>query len=498
MAQNIEVLLQTNNSADELFTQSVELNARMQEIFNRRQDNPDYQTPLATLDDIKQSHYVFISREFMPFCNIAFTYAKAQVGPNEAGFSKTLTFNIPGTGNFIGDGFFHVILSGLASADAGLPDTVQRDQVRYCKLPGVRLIEKVQLLFNGAVVTEYDKYNMIHYIYNELDPSKRSVFKRMVGNEIIYKGELEPQPGFYSYKKIRKYAMGAQTFKVSHDTLELIIPSIVWGNLNAHQSFLNRNISRIQMRIELCDKDTLIEQSLVGSGGNIVYPTIDTIDYYYKDIYVNREIHEAYIKTKNYDVISTWRNIHKSLQTSSGSVNINAKDWPIQRLYLSLKPDINETYSQHWYKDWVFTPTNIPEFDSRQDPTDPTNYIVDTKQVPVYVESPSFNSLTIRTFSIKYYDSLPDKFFEFYPGGIDYNEKLYAGKTGSASVHFDMKPGYKDIISGFSSTSNNTDFAIDYTSSYFGISTQGTMRISVRVIDTILIDVKLYELRFNS
>ena len=49
---NVEVLLQTQNEKDELFTQSQILNERLTSIYRARHGNPDFKVPLAEIEDI--------------------------------------------------------------------------------------------------------------------------------------------------------------------------------------------------------------------------------------------------------------------------------------------------------------------------------------------------------------------------------------------------------------------------------------------------------------
>lgn len=495
---NVEVLLQTQNDKDELFTQSQTLNDRLTAIFNARKNNPDFRVPLAEIEDIDMTHNIFIAREFRPFSAIGFIYAKASQQPGTLGFNKTLQFTISHTGNFIGDMFMLMKFVGASSADTSLPTTVARDMVRYCALPAARIIKSVSLLLDGVVASQYNKMNFIHYLSNELQKDKVPIFERMLGNEKRYLGELNPNPGFAEYTLNETYSCGSQTYQVSQPDLTMLYPFIFWFNLNSHQVLLNKNIDKISFKIEVDDSALLLEKLATGSDGAMVFPTIDTMDLYYKDIYVPREIHEIYIKTKNFEVISTWRFDNFTINKVSGTTNLNAKNWPIERLYFSYIPAATDAIFLHWFKGQVLTATDVPEFVSVENPAAPPTYILDTQLARFYKEALPIDELTVKTYSITYYEDMPAEFFSFYNGATDFNDKIYPSDNGTMSINFDYKPGYKGQVSGYSSTSNNTDFLLQYTSSYFSSVLTGVLHVSARILDSLLIDVKLLELRFNT
>lgn len=495
---NVEVLLQTQSDKDELFTQTEILQSRLTKIFNARKNNPDFRVPLAEIEDIQMTHNLFISREFRPFSAIGFIYTKASQQPGPISYNRTIQYTIPLTGNFIGDMFLLTKFTGARSADSALPNTVARDMVRYCSLPAVRFVKNVSVLFDGVNGSSFSKMNYIHYLSHELQKDKLPMYQRMLGNEQVFVGELNPNPGFAEYTLNESYSSGAQTFQVRQPDLTTIYPFIFWFNLNPSQVLVNKNIDRITFKVETDDSALMLEKLATGTDGPVTYPNIETMDLYYKDIYVSRDIHEIYIKTKNFEVISTWRSETFSVNSSGGTTSLNARNWPVERLYLSYIPRINESIFLHWFKGKVLTSIDVPEFVSVGNPSAPPTYILDTQLARYYKESLPIDNLTLRTATIVYYENFPPEFFAFYNGATDFNDKVYPSDNGSLMVNFDYMPGYKGVPSGYSSTSNNTDFTIQYNSSFFSPSVTGSLHVSARILDSLLIDNKLLELRFNS
>jgi hypothetical protein len=492
---NIEVLLQTHNEKDRLFTNNRLLSERLAEISRRRMGIPG-QVALPDMEDIQVSHNTFITKEYIPFIAIGFLYRKAQQQPGSLGFNKTISYTLEHSGNFIGDTFFHLKTSSSNSADTGLASTVSRDMIRYSALPAAKIIKRVNLKLDNVVSSSFTRTDYVHYLNHELPKDKLKSMVHSLGNETRYEGELNPHPGFSEYRMLRKYGCGAQTYMVTHPGYSMYYPLLFWNSLNSDQVLVNRNIDRISIDVELDEVEFMIEKLGLGSDGVITYPTIDTLDLFYKDIYVSHEIHEIYIKTKHFEVISTWRTEEFPLNKAGDTVALNARNWPIERMYMSFVPDTTFSNLQKWFKGFELIQTDIPEITSVVNPLAPPTYLVDTVFSTIWKETLPLKELTIKTFSVTYFDKFDPDFFTKYE--TDFNEKIYTSPNGSMLVNFDYKPGYKNLTSGYSSTSNNTDFNIIYDSDYFSSINTGVLKISLRILDTLLIDVKLLELRFNT
>ena len=450
------------------------------------------------MEDIEVTHNLFITKEYKPFSAIGFIYAKATKNPGSLGFGNKQQYSIPLSGQFVGDMFFSGEFVGAQSADIAQPATVARDMIRYCNIPSARLFKETELLFDGVEIQKYDRMAFIHYLNHELPKEKLPKLIESLGQEKQYQGEVNPHPGFSEYKMNKSYSIGPQTYKLQHPSVKFIHPLIFWFNLDSSQVLLNQNIDRISIRVELEEVAQLVEKLGVGTNGPITYPTLDSLDLWYKDIYVPREIHEIYIKQKAFEVISTWRFDSFTINSSIGSTSLNPRNWPLERLYMSYIPATTEANFQNWYKGYVLTARDIPEFVSVVNPTAPPTYIIDTQLGRFYEETRPIDSLTIETYTIKYYIDMEYEFFSNYNGSTDFNERIYPSSSGSMMVNFDYKPGEKNTVSGYSSTSNNTDFVLGHNSSYFNTVNIGTLYTTLKVLDALIIDVKLLELRFNA
>jgi hypothetical protein len=232
--------------------------------------------------------------------------------------------------------------------------------------------------------------------------------------------------------------------------------------------------------------------AVASTNGPITYPTITALDLYFKEIYISREIFEIYVKTKEYEVISTWREDNIVINKSSGTIPLNARDWPIQRIYYSFSPDITFNNLQKWNIGFAIEKFEIPEFMSAYNPLVIPTFKIETRLAHIWKQLQPILNLTVKSANQTYYDT-------------EINENLYQSNNGTSMIVFDYKPNAKDCISGYSSTSNNIDFNLTYNTAYYsdGVTeilsptNTGKLRVSYKTINVLLIDVKLLELRFN-
>lgn len=495
---NVELLLQIGTAKDKVFTLYEQLTTRLQQIAAKRANSVMYPNGSADLEDINVTHNLFVSKEYRPFIPIAFLYSKGQQQPGAMLFGGTLAYSIQLTGAFIGDVYVNIVFSQCSSADAALPNSVPRDMVRYCALPAARLIKIANLYFKGVVQSSYNRMNFIHHLHHELPKERLPTYYKMLGQEELIEGEVNPRPGFTEYKSVRKYGFGPQTFKVTQPPLSMFYPLIYWFNTNSSEVLVNRVSDTISLKFELDLVTNIVEKLGSGTNGPVTYPTIDAATLYYKDIYVPREIHEMYIRRKGMQVLSTWRYQEFDIIKSTDTQLLSSSDWPIERMFLSYIPVANESNYQNWYKGLVLTQQNVPELAVSLDTTllPPATYFVDTVLASAYTEALPIQLLDIRTATIIYYDTFPADFFTHY--GTNFDEDLQWASIGSCVVHFDYKPNQKNVYSGYTSTTNNTDFSIRYASNYFSSINPGKLYISTRVLDTLMIDVKLLEIRYNN
>jgi len=519
---NVEVLLQTYNDKDKRFMQYDILLARIKTIQERKRNDPT-QKPWADLEDIAYTHKLsFVRATFMPFCPIAYIYNKAQKQAGDLIFGNTITYNIPINGHFIGDCVFNVQFSTAQTVDFGAPATQPKDMIRYCNLPAAKLFKKVELLLNGVTNCSFTRNNFMHFLDFELPVEKKEQWMIMLGNEKKYEGEVSPFPGFAELRRKDMYGIGAQTFKTRQDALDLYYPLIFWFNNFSNQVLANKILDKIGIRVTLDLIQNLIERQIIvvpvgappypdiypnqygsvaSSNGSVTYPTITSMDMYFKEIYVSREIYECYVKTKAFDVVSTWFEDNIPISSTNGSLPLNARDWPIERIYFSFQTDRVANNMQLWNKGYAYEHQEVSEFMSWPNPGAPPTYITETRLSTFWKEIQPIISLKVKTHSITYYDTFNSSFFNIYDPVMD--NRIKKDKNGNMMLCFDFEPNNPDGLSGYASTANNVDFMLEYVSNLysdttpvFSPSNTGYLRVSYKIINVLLIDDKLLELRF--
>ena len=313
-------------------------------------------TPMVEL--INKTHIIFTNGSFKPFVACGFEYNKISA---LAAFDTVSKFTLSKFGDFVNDCVLHIKLTGLA----GL---TYNDRVRYVSLLGHRLISKVEFSINGNPLDNYttDNYNAFYEFY--VPPAKRVGWLRNIGQEIPYTAFLSADPVNDTIREYRKFGDGNQTYKPSHDTVELWIPLLFWFR-EIHNSLPNGAIQFGQTDISVTFSkvsDIVAYSSLNVSNKTDEYPevnykapTISLCELYMNNIFMNPEVSNIFIKHFGFSLIRVHNRQIKTLTIENLDLKLNELKWPTECLYVAFRPKINYTYSQYWQKNCILVPKEV-------------------------------------------------------------------------------------------------------------------------------------------
>jgi hypothetical protein len=347
-------LLTNDGKQDQMLMATESLARRLGAIRLARKDLAN---PNPTIADIEKTHVIFMNAHFKPFVAMGFEYNK--VVSNNPVLGSKLQFSIPQFGDFFNDMVVHVKINAPSVTFSGTPVNLNADCAlyRWCDFPGERLFQKVSFDVNGNPLDEYypDTYNM-HRQFCVPESKKVGWFKNM-GQELpvdaMYKyhddttAPLAPKNARASFR----HYDGHQTYKQSHDDLEMFIPLLFWFNTDPRLSIPSVCIPYGQrfINIDLASPSQLL-RAIINPGAlsttglaapALTTPTFANCDLYINNIFVNPDIHDIYINRVGFSLIRVHRRQVTNVNKASDNVHLQAIKWPIETLYIGIRPTAN-------------------------------------------------------------------------------------------------------------------------------------------------------------
>jgi len=379
-----------------------------------------------TVNDINESHFLFINNQYKPFVEFGFNYIKTTVN-SQPTYGNTIEFGVQDNGDFISDMLIYIRIDQLQALD-------DNDRVRYADFIGHKILKKCQFVISNNVLDEYDRelYN-IYYNFHTPEAKKISWLKCM-GQEIPLVGTLISDPIVDEHKEIKYIANGYQTLKKQHPKLELFIPLLFWFNRDPRLAFTNhlKPFGQIKVRIELDNAENLMNSiDVVNDEYNQIFniPQIESCTLYTKHIYMNADIQDIFISKLGFNLIRIYKKVEKILLNNNDRISIQELKFPIESLYIFFRPEINEIGIDNFQTWHINSATNL-------------TYI----KTPIIYNVGGVDTLGIN--NIKYYNEIPvvDSFrFE----GND------SAVYGTQSITF--YDGYLPYIAGKNIMSNNSN-----------------------------------------
>lgn len=168
---------------------------------------------------------------------------------------------------------------------------------------------------------------------------------------------------------------GLQTPTGSKDgNVELMIPLLFWFNKDPRLAIASVAIPYGQrfINVTLASGPELVGLVPRGAGtwsnpgGTLTVPTVNTLELYINNIFVNKEVHDIFIKRVGFTLIRVHRQQTMTCNKDSDSILMNSLKWPTETLFLAMKiADYNSTSAatqrQHLDKWHTFCTTNIED-----------------------------------------------------------------------------------------------------------------------------------------
>lgn len=484
-------LISNTGRQDEMLLATRMLEQRLKDIKKIRCKNPSIKDITPTLSDIEKTHVLYINSHFKPFVSIAYEYDR--VGAEGiVGFGSTTSFSIPQFGDFFNDMMVRMVLRGARAVVPG-------DQVRYCEFPGHRIMQRTEFEV-AQVVLDYYNADTLNFHYNFTVPAgKRLGWLRGVGQEVPQQAILTQQIGVDEYRESKMILNGPQTPKAVQPDLELMVPLIFWFNRDCRLSIPSVSIPFGQrfINITLGALDEIVYGVDNGGGGAFIPPTINEMELYINNIFVNPDIHNIFIKRVGFNLIRIHKFANNSINSGADNILLDTLKFPTETIYFGVKPAINIGNADNWHRFHVVTDTllSYPARIANAAPP-PVDQLVFTDAV-LKNATPVMTSLAFTAKGIDLYRPTPPSFFNQYIpynyGGWNINTPI---DIGMYMAPFNFYPGSFQP-SGHLNLSAVREFYLRFTSNYLSNTTPGALFCLGISINFLLITKGYAVLRYN-
>jgi len=290
-----------------------------------------------------------MNAHFKPFAAIGFEYHKVNPDSGGATLGSEVRFSIPQFGDFFNDMALYVKFDQAVYTPVA--DAPNQDVFRYCDYPGERLLQKVKFDVNGNPLDEYDATVYNFHRQFSVQPNKKVGWDRLVGQEVPQEAYLQQQSLVQPSSRVKlQVCDGYQTPKGEHPALVVMVPLLFWFNKDPRlavpsvsipygQRFLNITLAKSTDLVEL-----VTPPGADGSDTGVVPAlTVAECSLFINNIFVNPEVHDIFIKRIGFTLIRVHRTQTSRQDKDNNNVLLNNMKWPIETMFVALKPVENTT-----------------------------------------------------------------------------------------------------------------------------------------------------------
>lgn len=432
----------------------------------------------------------FTNSHFKPFVALGFEYNKVNTQAGTAQLGSQVQFSIPQFGDFFNDMVLYVVLDA-PTLDAGSNTGANAPTVRWCEYPGIRLLKKVSFDVNGNPLDSYTSDATLMHSKFKVQPNKRNAWKRCMGQEVPLDAYLnEDGTGAPDSHRIKlQVCNGAQTPKAAADSLTLLIPLLFWCNQDPRLAVPSVAIPYGQrfITIDLASAADMVglQNRGSGTGNTLTTPNISQMSLYINNIFVNPEIHKIFIRRIGFSLIRVHRQQNITTSLSSQEILLQNLKWPIETLFIGMRPVLQKTSLGKWDKFTSLTDTNykVSRVASIGSTFAGTTAVIATTgsayavtitptwsqaQASAQVSAKTLDTITVTAHGIYLYNAIPASFFSSYTTYTYGGQNIQSDEDdGALMIPFNLYPGTYQPSSHVN-ISRAREFYISYVSSVIG------------------------------
>lgn len=354
-SDNIDVILNAQNTNDDLFAQSSYLKQQIEQITMAKSLAG---RGMPEIEDIKNLTNCIFANRYIPFIGTAHQYT-AVGASNKANFGSNLDVELRSAGSkFTGDTaiIFHI---------ASVGDVNGSIYYRWTRKPGMRLVSEAKFQINGQTKDKLTYQNMEEIYSHEMDDVQQKLYDRCVGQEEFINAKYFDEDS--QVTRATTVSFGGQTYKNYRPKMVIIVPLWFFFCVNPATPINNDQLSDKNRNIQLtlCDiKD--IFHALDSTGSPITLPdnvpSIVKANAITRNIWVDDSVRELF-NHPGKTLIRSWGFQEYTKKVSgSDSANLSALKFPIERIYFRFVPEVNIDSTNANYRNFVFDNWDNPQF----------------------------------------------------------------------------------------------------------------------------------------
>ena len=462
---------------DKFFTASDFLRRRLDAVRAARAaaGEPDVQPTFA---DVERSHLLFVRAAYRPYVAVASEYARVKPSGDGVGHlgpsGGSLQFTFPAFGHFTSDIALHIRFRAVGDPAAVGPATADVPLLRYCALPGVRMLRRVELRSDSVLVDDYTPDDVIARSKFFVHADQRGGWDRCMGQQ-------EQREAVYlanGFTGSVLYRDGPQTPKQYQEAFDICVPLDFWFCRDAAQALLNDLIPNTQRTIT-------VELAPLGDIVAALVPDPDApgalkasplpfgrlafeADLYVNGLYVNPEIHDIFASRVGFSLIRVHRRQVNQVQSARDAFLLDQLKFPAEYLMVGFRSRALAADFDRW---WLMgtlrarsaaTALVVPA--AVWNPALGMVAVVARSAVEVSTLETFIDTLGVTAHGIELFPPMPGIFFNAYmptryPGSSMVTSPL---DTSAFLVNFCLYPG-RHNPSGYYNLSAGRELYIQYT-----------------------------------
>lgn len=305
------------------------------------------ESSLALENYIGVSNFCYLSGSYRPGINsVSYYSTQTQNVTLSTGGTTLTTFNLPNEGHMISDITFEFRFDTVTQANSG-------DLLRYCALPGIRIIDKAELTWGGEDITTYtvDDVNMIDKF--EVSADDRDAWNEAMGQQNIKYASAYNSNGQTNYLA---YTDGPQTRKASHPAWSMMVPAQFSFCKDTREALLRTDKTsntQNEIKLTLGKLDDLLYQFTLGGTQENLDPSNSslqvTVTMHTNIIVVDSHLYRSFLATSGVQKITTKKSVKISVSQDEDIVTIPTSMNAASHMAIGFRATANASDPDHWH-----------------------------------------------------------------------------------------------------------------------------------------------------
>lgn len=472
-----------------------------------------------SLADLERTHVLFVNSHHKPYVAIAFQYFK--VSANNVTFDSEVSISIPQYGDFFADMVANVVVRAPTTSYTGTRvDASDCVLYRHCEYPGERIFDNVRFEVNSNPIDQYTSESYVLHRQFSVPEDKKVAWMRCMGQEIPHKAvpclpeDSDGAAPKTMHTRTEVYD-GYQTFKESHDDLNLWVPLLFWFNTDARLAFPSVSVPYGQRFVSFrLTEAANIYHAIVNPGSTTAItaptlstPQIATFDLYINNMFVLPEVHDIFIDRVAFTLVRVHRRQQQNLNKSSDNIHLQALKWPIETLMFGFQPTINlrrntnvsargsqasavSNHMEDWHRFCAVANTTQVQAD----------VLGASTKLNMKTETAHITLLRLQAHSVDLFSEFPAQFFNSYiPYQFGGSHVTAPTDPGLYLYSFALHPGQYQP-SGHFNVSRARELYLNYTSSFIASDSDhtATFFVQAKAINFLLVSEGSCSLRYST